>query len=88
MPPHSHSLVTAGTNATTPTAGPSVTFANTSSPTIQYLQNGLGTAGGTTVSPAASTIGSAGQAAPHANVMPCATVNFIIAVAGLYPTRA
>lgn len=88
LPPHSHSLVTAGTNATTPTAGPTVTFANTSSPVIQYLQNGLGTAGGTTVNPAPATIGSTGQAAAHANVMPCATVNFIIAVVGIYPMRA
>lgn len=88
MPSHNHSVVTAGTNAATPTAGPSVTFANTSSPTIQYIQNGLGTAGGTTVSPIASTIGSTGLGQPHANVMPCATVNFIIAVQGLYPMRA
>lgn len=88
LPSHSHTVLTAGTNAATPTAGPSVTFANTSSPTIQYLKDGLGTAGGNTVSPAATTIGSAGQGTPHANIMPCATVNFIIAVNGLFPTRA
>lgn len=88
LPPHSHSVMTAGANATTPTAGPSVTFANTSSPVIQYLKDGLGTAGGATISPAPATIGSTGLGAPHANVMPCATVNFIIAVRGLYPMRA
>jgi len=87
LPPHTHALNTAGTAATTPTAGSTVTFANTASPTIQYLKDGLGTAGGTTVSPVASTIGATGAGAAHANVMSCATINFIICTNGLFPTR-
>lgn len=87
LPPHTHPLMTAGAAAATQTAGATVTFANTASPTVQYLKDGLGTAGGTTVSPAASTIGLTGSGAAHANVMPCATINFIICVNGVFPTR-
>lgn len=88
LPAHNHALMTAGVGASTPTAGTTVTFANTTAPIIQYLKDGLGTAGGTTVSPAEATIGNTGSGLAHANIMPCATVNFIICVTGLFPTHS
>lgn len=86
-PPHTHAFNTAGVPASTPTTGSTVTFANTASPTIQYLKDGLGTAGGTPVATAPITVATAGSGTPHANVMPCATVNFIICTIGLFPQR-
>ena len=85
IPPHAHALNTAGGAATTVTAGPTVTFANTASPTTQYLKDGLGTAGGTAVNPAPTTVGNTGNGAVHDNIMLCATVNFIICLNGIYP---
>lgn len=86
-PAHSHALNTAGTAGTTTNAGNQVTFANLQLPMTQYLKDGLGTAGGTMVSPVGTTISTTGSGAVHANVMPCATVNFIICTVGLYPQR-
>ena len=85
-PIHTHFLETAGTTATTPTAGPGVTFADTTSPTIQYLKDGLPATDQTTVSPVASTIGASGVPnIPHDNIMPCMALTYIICVNGIYP---
>lgn len=86
-PSHNHTMNTAGTAAITTEAGPQVTFANVTSPTAQYLKGGLGTAGGTVISPIATTIDTTGSGVAHDNVMPCATINFIISTSGLYPQR-
>lgn len=37
---------------------------------------------------AASTVGNAGGSQAHANIMPYQTLNFIIAVEGIYPTQS
>lgn len=83
MPAHNHALNTAGTGATTATFGPTVTFANTTGQNTMYVN-----AGGTpaTASPAATTIGNTGGGQAHDNVMPGLGVNYIISLAGLYPT--
>lgn len=86
-PAHTHYVKTAGAAANTPIPGPTVTFANTASPTIEYLTSGLGSAVAAPVNPAAATISSEGAGAEHANIMPCAMLNYIIALNGLYPTR-
>lgn len=85
---HSHTMLTAGVPATTPTIGTSVMFANTTSPVVLYLQSGLGSAGGTPVNPVASTISNTGANASHPNMMPTATLTYIIALNGTYPMRA
>jgi microcystin-dependent protein len=84
---HSHTMLTAGMPATTTTVGNTVMFANTASPTVQYLKNGLGSAGGNAVNPAASTISSQGSGAAHSNIMPTAILTYIIALNGTYPMR-
>ncbi|MGE5515129.1 MAG: phage tail protein [Bacteroidota bacterium] len=83
-PAHSHALNTAGTAATTTDASNLVTFANVASPVAQYLKDA---SGGTMVSPVGTTISTVGGGIAHDNVMPCATINFIIATAGTYPQR-
>lgn len=85
--PHAHALQTAGANATTPTPGASVTFANTTSPTMMYLKDGLGTAGGAAVSPIAGTISTTGGGQSHNNLMPSMALNYIIALNGIFPVR-
>lgn len=85
---HSHTMLTAGTTATTPTLGTSVMFANTVSTVTQYLKPGLGSAGGSAVNPVASTISNTGSGVAHQNMMPTATLTYIIALNGTYPMRA
>jgi microcystin-dependent protein len=87
---HNHSLRTAGVAATTPTPGSTVTYANTASPTTQYLVPGLGSAAAAPVNPIASTISDAGYPGPtpHENVMPTAVLTYMIALNGIFPTRA
>lgn len=85
---HGHTMLTAGTTATTSTLGTSVMFANTTSPVVQYLKSGLGSAGGSAVNPVASTVSNTGSGAAHANMMPTATLTYIIALNGTYPMRA
>ncbi len=86
--PHTHTLMTAGAAAATPTPGSAVTYANTAAPTNQYLKPNLGTAAATAVNPVATTISNAGTGAAHANVMPTAILTYIIALNGTFPTRA
>lgn len=87
-PAHTHALNTAGTAASTPTAGPNVTFANTTGQNVMYVKDGV--SGATKVSPAPTTVsqncGAGGPAAPHENLMPGLSVNYIIATVGLYPS--
>lgn len=88
MGPHTHSVLTAGVTATSPTPGASVMYANTTSPTTQYLKSGLGTDAATPTNPIGGTISTSSAAAGHANVMPTAILTYIIALNGTFPTRA
>lgn len=88
LPAHTHTFNAFNTPATTPTISNNVGFATTASPTVAYLKDGLGTAGGTEISLFNGSVSSAGSGQSHNNVMPCLTMNFIICWQGIYPTRA
>lgn len=81
---HTHTLYTAGTGATTPTAGPGVTFANTTGQNTMYV-NAAVTPAPTKVNPAPATVANTGGGQGHANVMPCLAVNYIISLSGIFP---
>ncbi len=85
MTSHTHTLNTAGTAATTPTAGPGVTFANTTGQNTMYANAGA-TPVPTQENPAATTIANTGTGQVHANIMPCLAVNYIICLLGFYPS--
>lgn len=85
MPPHTHTLNTAGTAATSPTVASTVTFANTTGTNAMYVKDGLAAAAVTKLSPANSTISNTGASQPHDNIMPSLALNYIIATNGIYP---
>lgn len=84
MAVHAHTLNTAGTTANTPTAGPTVTFANTADDNTMYVNDGATPAPGK-VNPAANTIAVTGAGQAHANIMPSMALNYIICLIGIYP---
>jgi microcystin-dependent protein len=43
--------------------------------------------GGNQVALAATSFGNAGGGQPHSNIQPCLAINFIIALAGIYPSQ-
>lgn len=86
MPGHTHAFNTVNASATTSTIVDGIGFGNTTSPGVQYLKGGLGTAGGTVIS-MADTVTNVGSGQAHNNIMPCATMTFIICWRGNYPTR-
>ncbi len=85
MPSHTHTLNSAGTDATSPTVTSTVTFANTTGTNTMYVKDGLATTVATKVNPADSTISNTGANQPHDNIMPSLTLNYIIATNGLFP---
>ncbi|MBS4095843.1 MAG: phage tail protein [Sulfuricella sp.] len=85
MPPHTHTLNTAGTAATSPTVASTVTFANTTGANTMYAKDGLATTVATKVNPADSTISDTGAGQSHDNIMPSLALYYIIATNGLYP---
>lgn len=82
MPAHTHPLNTAGATATTGTAGPTVTFANTTGTNTMYVKAGQSLP---YKNPVATTIASSGGNAGHNNLMPGMGLNYIICLVGLYP---
>jgi microcystin-dependent protein len=83
MPSHGHPMnAEARFDATTELASPTMAFARTAAGTTPYQAS---TTANTTMSP--STIGPAGNNAPHNNMMPYLTLNFCIALQGVYPPR-
>lgn len=87
LPPHNHTFNTLNVAANTATVSQGVAFANTTSPTLGYLKDGLG-ASSTIVALDNESVGNVGGGLSHNNVMPCATVNFVICWQGLYPQRS
>lgn len=82
LPTHTHvpSATTAAGNQPTPNSG---IFA--ASPTADnFLAYGPATG---LVAIAPTTLGSAGGSQPHANVQPSTTLNFCIALTGIFPPR-
>ena len=88
LPAHNHTFSTANVAATATAVSQGVTFANTDATAVAYLKDGLGTAGGAAAALNAGSLSSVGGGVPHDNIMPCATVNFIICWQGLFPQRA
>lgn len=88
LPAHNHTFYTANVAATASAVSQGGVFANTDTTAVAYMKGGLGTAAG---APAALNIGSlssVGGGQTHNNIMPCATVNFIICWQGIFPQRA
>jgi microcystin-dependent protein len=79
-PTHLHALQAVNANATGNTPGNTMLFANsTASQAYQPAAN---------LTPmAASAVSSVGGSQPHNNMMPYLTLNFIIALQGIFPSR-
>lgn len=84
MPAHNHTLVATSAAATTGTPGNSVLPGAVSDQTA-YLTN---ITGARAFSLAASATSLAGGSQPHENCMPTLTVQYCIAVFGIFPSQA
>mgnify|MGYP001269031817 CR=1 FL=1 len=79
LPAHTHTLPVSATSATDMTPSGKMHAATAG--------NHYSTAASPTTSLSAATIGNAGGGQPHNNMMPYTTLNCIIAVEGIYPSR-
>jgi len=79
MPAHRHSAV--GNNSGTNQASPAGGSWSPGSADQVYSQTGGGTMSG-------AAIANAGGSQPHNNMMPYLTLNFCIALAGIFPSRS
>ena len=82
MPSHQHTLMANSAQGDLPTPGPTISLAR-STPFIYKTPGGA--AAPQALSPAAVT--PAGGSLPHNNMMPFLTLNFCIALQGIYPQR-
>jgi microcystin-dependent protein len=78
LPTHTHVLNGTNVNSTAPVASNTVTFAKAG--------NALYAAGGTMVATNAATITNAGGSQAHENRQPFLTLNFSIALQGIFPS--
>lgn len=81
LPNHTHAASVSSASATTVTPGPSVTFAATTDSYTAYVTS----ASPPTVTAAANAVSSVGGGQGHQNMMPTLVMNYIMAVAGIYP---
>ena len=82
LPAHNHVAQAETTAGTTPTAN-NAFFAKTGSPlTAEYH------AGGPNALMNPGALANAGGGQPHNNLMPFLVMNFVIALQGVFPTRA
>lgn len=81
MPSHNHLVFASTTSAAAPTPGPTVTLGK-SNGVAAYSTNLSGL-----VPMSDSTVAPAGGDQPHNNLMPYLTLNFCIALQGVYPPR-
>ncbi|AQW30234.1 phage tail protein [Ralstonia syzygii subsp. celebesensis] len=85
IPAHSHALSATSGQATSITPGPGVMLATVPNPQGFY---DAGTANPPTKAAFASqAVGMAGANLPHSNHMPTASINYIIATVGIYPSQ-
>ena len=88
LPPHAHALAGSTATATATTPGPTVLLAappgNPRHPSTLYKAGAVTTS----VPLDPSMIGPSGGGLPHNNVQPFLTLNFIIALQGIYPPRS
>ena len=85
VPSHSHTFNSANELGTTATFGPTLMYAKVSPPIAQYFKDNAVASAAAFASAANTTIAESGQSAPHSNVMPVATMNYIIALDGIFP---
>ncbi len=83
LPAHTHAWLASTTTATTAAPGPEVALGALPSDT-QYVTD---ITGYVAYPLAATTVAPAGGSQPHDNLMPALTVNFCIALNGIYPSR-
>lgn len=84
LPPHSHTLQVSGDIATTNVPDTSLTLAAVDPSLHLYVDTSQGTVTGTTdFSPDA--LGDDGGGQPHANIMPCVGLTYIICAVGTWP---
>ena len=83
MPGHTHTLQASAHDATLNSPAPTVALGR-SNPSQIYKQP---TGAGTPVFMSSSTVAPAGGDQPHNNLMPYLTINFCIALQGVYPPR-
>jgi microcystin-dependent protein len=81
MPTHTHFMNVYGGNATTQIPGNTVGLASSTGFEFYHAVGG----NLTTLSP--GTVSSVGGSQPHNNMMPYLTLNFIIALQGIFPSR-
>lgn len=88
MPSHPHSLNATAATATANTVGGNLPAQPTAgSPPEFYAQPVSGKTPPTPVQLAGGVCGNAGGNLPHDNLMPSLCISFLIATAGLYPSR-
>lgn len=81
LPAHTHQLMHSGTTASSPAPGLSSGFGRTGSAQVYA-------GGGSTATPAGSqALGVNGSSVPHNNLQPYLTLNFCIALQGIFPQR-
>ena len=86
LPPHNHSLNATQENATTSTVGATTLLGTvTTDKGVPHLYLPLSGNAATPLSSAA--VGMSGNTQPHNNMMPTLTLNFVLALQGIYPSR-
>lgn len=88
MPAHSHALVATTATGSVTTPGPSVMLATpveAGVSTSLYVVPGTSTVNQAPM--AAQSITAAGGSQPHENMMPYQSINYIIALEGIFPSR-
>ena len=86
IPAHSHTVCATTGTATTVTPGPGVMLATV--PNAQGFYDG-GTANPPTKAAfSGKAVAVAGNSQPHSNRMPTASINYIIATAGIFPSQS
>jgi len=88
MPQHNHGfMATTNTGTTLTSAGNQLSHAFSGSKTVNYTGNYLSTnAPNTSLSPLA--LSTQGSSSPHNNMQPYLTLNFCIAMQGVFPPRS
>lgn len=88
IPLHGHGVVVSGGPSSVITPGPTVLYgAVTPNGSIQGLYTAPPPPVVTPVQMSTSAVSSAGNSQPHGNDMATLTINFIIALTGIYPTQ-
>jgi microcystin-dependent protein len=87
MPQHNHTLNATKTNATQPTLTGNITATPTVGSPPAFYATSSQSAPLTFVNLNAGACGITGQSQPHSNLMPSLSINFCIALTGIFPSR-